>query len=49
MHNKNGGALKRFVSSASDSRLEQATRSDIALPPEMPALSTLIDDLERVL
>lgn len=39
-------ALKRFVSSASDTRLEQATQSDIALPPEMPALSTLIDDLE---
>lgn len=40
-------ALRRFVSSASDSKLEQATQSDIALPPEMPALRTLIDDLER--
>ena len=40
-------ALRRFVSSAGDSKLEQATQSDIALPPEMPALRTLIDELER--
>ena len=40
-------ALRRFASSSSETKLELATRSDIEVHPYLPALNTLIDDLER--
>ena len=40
-------ALRRFASSASETKLELASKSEIELRPDLPALNTLIDDLER--
>lgn len=40
-------ALRRFVSSTSETKLELATKSEILAHPDLPALSTLINDLER--
>jgi arsenite-transporting ATPase len=40
-------ALRRFASSTAETKLELASKSQIEVHPELPALNTLIDDLER--
>jgi len=40
-------ALRRFASSTSETKLELASKSDIEVCSDLPALNTLIDDLER--
>ena len=41
------GALRRFASSTSETKLDLAPKSEIEMHSDLPALNTLIDDMER--